>query len=214
MIKYFRLSIFIIIVFTSCNPERKTNTTSNKHKISEAIIVDCHYTLKEAISGSKAPKSVLNQLELIDVQYYSTDGKIHRGQVLTNKKISSEIKAIFSFILQNKFPVARVIPIVKYNWDDNASMQANNAYSFCYRNVSYSKHAQGLAIDINPFFNPQRWKKNQKNRIDRPIGAKYDAKVPGTFYSNHPVVQQFKKLGFRWGHTFTAKYDDHHFELK
>jgi hypothetical protein len=214
MIKHFRLSIFIVILLTACNSEKKTNATRFKQKEKIEVIVDCHYTFKEAIAGSKAPKSILDQLELIDIQYYSTDGKVHKGQVLTNKKIAPKIKTIFSFILQNKFPVARVIPIVKYNWNDNASMQANNSYSFCYRNVSYSKHAEGMAIDINPFFNPQRWKKYQKNRIDRPIGAKYNPDVPGTFYSNHPVVQQFKKLGFRWGHTFSAKYDDHHFELK
>ena len=214
MIKHFRLSIFIVILLTACNSEKKTNVTRIKHKEKIEVIVDCHYTFEEAIAGSKAPKSILDQLELIDVQYYSTDGKIHKGQVLTNKKIAPKIKTIFSFILQNKFPVARVIPIVKYNWNDNVSMQANNSYSFCYRNVSYSKHAEGMAIDINPFFNPQRWKKDQKNRIDRPIGAKYNTEVPGTFYSNHPVVQQFKKLGFHWGHSFSAKYDDHHFELK
>src|ERR1035437_6634 len=147
------------------------------------------------------------------VTYYSTDGKIHNGQVLTNKKLVKSLEIAFHFMFENKFPIAHAIPIVKYGWDDKLSMQANNTYSFCYRNTSYSKHAYGMAIDINPFFNPLRWKTGFENRINRPIGAHYEPAIPGTFYSLHPVVQEFKKLGFHWGHNFKDKFDDHHFEI-
>ena len=60
--------------------------------VNKEIIVDCNYTFAEAIEGTKAPRSVTEQLELIDVEYYSMDGKIHRGQILTNKKLVADIK--------------------------------------------------------------------------------------------------------------------------
>ena len=183
------------------------------HEIKQdTVIIDCKYTFEEALAGTKAPKEILDQLELINVRYYSTDNKIHSGQILTNKNISVKVTEIFLFILKVHFPVAKVIPIVKYNWDDNLSMQDNNSYSFCYRNTGYSKHAYGMAMDINPYFNPVRWKNKTQQRPDKPLGAVYNPDVSGTFYASHPVVLQFKKYGFRWGHSFTRKFDDHHFE--
>lgn len=209
------ISVFLIFCFFSCsnkkeNPIDKVNSSNSTPK--EKLIIDSHYTFNEAIAGSKAPKEVLEQLQMVNVKYYSTDGKLHQGQLLTNKKIAHDLIKLFEFILQSHFPIAHAIPIVKFNWNDNFSMQSNNTYSFCYRNTSYSKHAYGLAIDINPFFNPVRWKKGYEYRINKPIGAIYNPSVPGTFHLSHPVVLNFKKYGFRWGHSFTRNYDDHHFE--
>ena len=210
----FFLSLIFIFSFFSCSPE-KNDTHPEKTAIQiDTVIVDCNYTFEEAIEGSKAPKLILKQLRLIDVQYYSTDGKIHAGQVLTNKKLVNDLVHLFEFMLQEHFPIAQAIPIVKYNWDDNLSMQANNCYSFCYRDVSFSKHASGMAIDINPYFNPLRWKAPYLHRHTKPAGAVYNPKVKGTFRNSHPVVIEFQKYGFRWGHSFKRNFDDHHFEKK
>lgn len=199
----------------SCSPEQQKHPKPIKHQKKEPkteIIVDCNYTFKEAIAGSKAPDSVLAELKLIKVLYVSTDGKMHSGQVLTNNKIAGIVQQMFQFMLHEKFPIAHAIPIVKYHWNDDLSMQANNTYSFCYRNVSYSKHARGLAIDINPCFNPVIWKKGYEYRTNKPIGAHYDPRVAGTFTASNPVVIKFEELGMRWGHNFTRNYDNHHFE--
>jgi len=210
---------FILLVacfFISCSSSPKEEDNSKKLikgvQTKAPEIADCHYTFEEAIAGTEAPESVLNQLVLLNVRYYSTDGKIHAGQVLTNKKIAETIKYMFDFMLQKHFPVAKAIPVVAYKWNDDLSMQDNNTYSFCYRDISYSKHAQGMAIDINPYFNPVRWKNGYKYRPDEPVGAVYNPKRPGTFYESSPVVLEFKKNGMRWGHTFPQKFDDHHFE--
>lgn len=201
-------------MFISCSHNKNEDSTSENHpkiKKTDSIIVDCHYSFDEAIAGSKAPKSVIEQLQLIDVHYYSTDSRIHKGQLLTNKLIANDLKQLFQFMLQQHFPIVKAIPIVNYNWDDNLSMQANNTSSFCYRNTSYSKHATGMAIDINPFFNPVRWKDGY-NRCDKPQGAVYDSTVLGTLFPSHPVVEEFGKFNFRWGHNFSRNYDDQHFQ--
>jgi hypothetical protein len=178
-----------------------------------AVIVDCNYTFKEAIARTKAPQNIVSELTLITVQYYSTDKKLHQRQILTNRNMSKQVQQMFDAITKLRFPIAHAIPIVKYNWDDEASMEANNTYSFCYRNASYSKHAIGMAIDINPLFNPVRWKVGYRNRPNRPVGATLDSCVEGKFYTTSPVVEEFKQIGFHWGHYFPKKYDDHHFEL-
>lgn len=212
MNKYFVcLLLMLLAVLYSCNAPKKDGKTSRR-ELKQKVIVDCNYTFEEAIAGTKAPKSILKELKLIDVEYYSIDGKIHAGQVLTNKKIARDVKKMFRFMFKARFPVSKAIPAVRYHWNDDLSMQDNNTYSFCYRDVGYSKHALGMAVDINPFFNPVRWKKGYENRINKPVGAKYDTSVNGTFYASHPVVEEFRRRGFRWGHTFTRNFDDHHFE--
>ncbi|MEA4979949.1 MAG: M15 family metallopeptidase [Petrimonas sp.] len=178
----------------------------------DTIIVDSGITFEEAIAGTEAPKSILDELVLLDVLYKSVDNKLHQGQILTNEKIGDDIRNMFGFMLENDFIIEKAIPIVHYNWNDSLSMDDNNTYSFCYRNVSYSKHARGMAIDINPRFNPVRWK--SAARPNQPEGAVPDTTVNGTLYPGHIVVKEFNKLGFRWGHTFSKYHDDHHFEKR
>lgn len=200
----------------SCHQQKQDETTSGHHDAQHTdapVIVDCDYTFQQATAGSSAPQEVLDELQLFKVRYYSFDGKLHCGQVLCNNKIARELKSVFQLIEKTKFPVGKVIPVVRYNWDDDASMADNNSYSFCYRNVGYSKHAYGMAMDINPFQNPVRWNEEYAStRRDKPEGAVYNPDTPGTFTPDHPVVHRFEELGFRWGRTFRRNDDDHHFE--
>lgn len=208
---------WVFAMLCSCTTNKNTIEEPldySKIKVSEVvkdiIIIDSYLSFEEAVTGSKAPESVLKELTLINVLYRSTDDRIHRGQIMTNKAIEDEIKQMFRFMLDKEFVIAKVIPMVKYNWNDSLSMDDNNTSSFCYRNVSYSKHATGMAIDINPRFNPLRWKNSDKP--NQPNGATLDTTINGTLYPSHPVVKEFRRLGFRWGHTFSKYYDDHHFE--
>ena len=221
------LFFLIYLIILSCNNNRRDSATpADIHADSTAedlqsiiqepvlpdTIIDASYTFDEAVEYSEAPEEIISQLELVDVYYISTDGKIHKGQVVTNRQIANDIKEIFSFMLDEGFVIEKAIPIVKYGWNDSLSMADNNSYSFCYRNISYSKHATGMAIDINPRFNPLRWK--NIDRPNTPAGAVLDTTVNGTLYPGHIVVNEFRRLGFRWGHTFTKYYDDHHFEKR
>ncbi|MCL1868412.1 MAG: M15 family metallopeptidase [Paludibacter sp.] len=209
MKKYYFLLVFIVVVLTSCNDNNKNKTVQSAENVQDTVIVDCNYTFEEAIINSRAPKNTLEQLVLIEVTYYSTDNKLHRGQLLLNKKIADDVAQIFEFIKEQKFPVQSVIPIVKYGWNDELSMENNNTSAFCYRNKSYSFHADGLAIDINPRQNPAVYK--FKQRIE-PKNGNYEPSQAGTLSAKHPIVLKFKEFGFRWGGNFSQKYDYQHFE--
>lgn len=212
---YIKIIVFFSALFAlSCRPAtpEKTHPVEVVQSVADSVIIDCNYTFAEALKGTKAPEYIIENLELITVKYWSMDGKIHQGQLLTNKLISEDLLDIFDYMLSVKFPVQRVIPIVKYNWSDELSMKDNNTYSFCYRNVSFSKHAKGMAVDINPFLNPLRWRADYSYRKNKPEGATYNPDVPGTFYPENPVVLKFKEKGFRWGRSFKRNNDDHHFE--
>ena len=177
------------------------------------IIIDCRYTFEEAISGIEIPSSIISELRLVEVEYYSFDDKLHRGQVVVNKKVEKDIMIIFSLIKELKFPIAKVIPAVKYNWDDEASMNDNNTVAFNYRKVKGSKvlsaHSYGMAIDINPIQNP-----HIKGKVIQPANAKYDPKVRGTILRDSELVKEFIKRGWQWGGRWKSSKDYQHFEKK
>lgn len=179
---------------------------------SKDVIIDSNLSFDEAIKTSPAPADIINDLTLVNVEYYSTDNKLHRGQLVVNKSVASDVKEIFELIKSIKFPVNKCIPMVKYKWSDSASMKDNNSSSFCYRTIAgtnrISKHAMGKAVDINPFFNPVIY---EDGKIS-PKGAKYNPKKPGTFSSDHPIVKKFIELGWRWGGNFQSFKDYHHFD--
>lgn len=222
MKRFFLLAIFlfVLIFLFSCSENRKqksaeplrTDTIVPDVSTQKDTIVDADFTFDEAVAGTKAPQKIIDELALFDVLYLSTDGKIHKGQILSNKKIAKDVQDVFHMMLDSGFVVEKVVPVVRYGWNDSLSMADNNTYSFCYRNLAYSKHARGMAIDINPRFNPVRYKRLKKP--NEPAGAVLDTTVNGTFYPGHFIVEEFRKRGFRWGHTFSKYYDDHHFEKR
>jgi hypothetical protein len=177
------------------------------------IIIDCRYTFEEAISGIEIPSSIISELRLVEVEYYSFDDKLHRGQGVVNKKVEKDIIAIFSLIKELKFPIAKVIPAVKYNWDDEASMNDNNTVAFNYRKVKGSKvlsaHSYGMAIDINPIQNP-----HVKGKDTQPANAKYDPKVRGTILKDSEILKEFINRGWQWGGRWKSSKDYQHFEKK
>lgn len=180
-------------------------------------IIDSDMTLREALR-KECPPEFKERQKLVDVIYYSFDGKIHKGQLVIDEKLVEDIREIFRVALKHKFPIASVIPIShnrflkngKWNEDD-LSMAANNTSAFNYRVItggeSLSKHAYGFAIDINPLQNPYI-----KGDIVLPPGAVYDMHKQGTITHDSPIVRIFLRLGWTWGGNWKSLKDYQHFE--
>jgi hypothetical protein len=205
----FIILLLVLCAFTQHNTKniRKGNISGVK----ESIIKDCNFTLAQALKGTKAPKEILNNLTIVTVTYYSFDGRQHSGQLVIHKALANDIKTIFQKISDKRFPVSKVIPVSKYNWVDTLSMNDNNTSCFNYRKISgakaLSKHSYGRAIDINPFLNPRI-----KNGKSEPYNAKYIAGKPGVFSRNNVIVNEFIKLGWKWGGNWKLSKDYQHFE--
>ena len=175
------------------------------------IIIDSDITFEEATAGLNFPVEVKKKLTLINVLYFGFDEKIHKGQVVIHKQLSAEIKEIFDELFAKRFPIEKVIPIVKYNWDDESSMRDNNSSAFNYRFISgtekLSNHSFGSAIDINPFQNPYIVGKKIM-----PEGSQYIKTIKGTILPESIVVKAFKKRGWKWGGDWETRKDYQHFE--
>lgn len=192
-------SLFFLLLFSSLS-------------LAEDIIIDSEMTFEQAIKGTQAPDSIIKNLILLNVEYYSFDNKLHRGQLVVHKKLEQDLKEIFQIIKNNKFPIAKVIPIVKYDWSDDLSMEDNNTSSFNYRKVArkntLSKHSFGIAIDINPYLNPAVYNDGKIS----PRGSKYDKNTPGTIVKDSLIYNEFIKRGWIWGGEWNSLKDYQHFE--
>lgn len=166
----------------------------------------------EAIAGTDAPPDVVGTLCLVEVRYWSFDGKLHLGQVVVHGELKRDLLEIFTLIENTGFKVAKAIPTVKYGWSDDRSMADNNSSAFNYRFIAgtqrLSLHALGRAVDINPFRNPVFY----EDGVSAPPGAAYDLTAEGTLHEESPVVRAFKARGWRWGGNFDSVRDYHHFE--
>lgn len=184
----------------------------NSNMAEDEVIIDSNLTFGEAMAGTKAPKDIIDSMTIVNVRYYSTDGKLHQGQLIVNKAVIEDVRAIFNLIEDIEFPIYIVLPIVKYNWSDDASMESNNTSAFNYRFIAGTKrlsnHSFGRAVDINPYFNPVIY---ADGRIS-PKGAKYDENGIGVFTKDNPIVKEFIKRGWRWGGNFKSFKDYHHFD--
>jgi peptidoglycan LD-endopeptidase CwlK len=199
--KTFLIRLILIFSMTS-----STDITGQDY-----VVIDSNISFEEATAGISFPPPIKEMLVLTDVLYYSFDGKLHKGQLLINSSLEKDIQEIFEFIREIRFPVAKVIPVSEFQWDDTSSMLANNTSAFNYRHIkgmrSLSSHSTGRAIDINPLLNPQI-----RDGIYYPEGAVYDPSVPGTLTRESPVVEMFKRKGWRWGGSWRSTKDYQHFE--
>lgn len=173
------------------------------------LVVDSRMTVAQALKGTRAPLRVRRSLALVTVRYLGFDGRRHEGQIVVRKDLATEVVGIFCDLERLRFPIAKVVPIVRYGWSDARSMADNNTSGFNYRTKvgesGLSRHALGAAIDINPKQNPY-----VLGRTNLPPGARYRPGTPGTM-ADGPVVRAFTTRGWRWGGRFRRHRDWQHF---
>jgi len=167
-------------------------------------------TFEEALQGKEIPEEIRNNLTLVTVPYFSFDREVCEGQLVVHTEVANEVQEVFKKLFEMKFPIRQVVPIVAYNWDDDASMAANNTSAFNYRIIAgtnrLSHHATGRAIDINPVQNPYVG----VDGVVAPASAMYDLTQQGTVTSD--IVSIFKSYGWEWGGDWTDRKDWQHFQ--
>jgi peptidoglycan L-alanyl-D-glutamate endopeptidase CwlK len=169
-------------------------------KTEEEFTIDSAMNLQESLEGLEIPEEIRDTLALVDVQYYSFDDKLHQGQIVIHQDLANDLRSIFKEILEMRFPIQQVVPIVAYDWDDLVSMgDYNNTsafnYRFIYGTTELSNHSHGRALDINPRTNPYT------TRLGTiiPEGAVYDPSRPGTITADSEIVKIFLSYGWEWG---------------
>jgi hypothetical protein len=106
----------------------------------------------------------LGDLRLLTVSHLGFDGESHRGELVVNKRAVGPLRSAFRTMYRNRFPIRHMQfedfygPQRQRPNDVTASFECRQAVpSPCTggkRTGTWSMHAYGLAIDINPRENP------------------------------------------------------------
>ena len=156
----------------------------------------------EGKSMKDNPHIGYDQLRYLTVYHYDYEGRIQKGEIVCNQRIARDLLEIFKDLFAKEYPICSIRLVDDFDGDDEASMEANNTSCFNYRVVpgtrALSKHALGLAIDVNPLQNPYI----QGSRVHPATAVEY---VDRTKDFPHKIDEKdyckkvFTSHGFQWG---------------
>lgn len=160
------------------------------------------------------------ELRYVHILHYDFDGNVAEGELICNEYIAQDLVEIFYELYRNEYRLEKVLLIDEYNGDDTASMEDNNTSCFNYRVVagssSLSKHALGLAIDINPLYNPYITYNEDGSENISPAGseayADRDLSFPYKIDEDDLCYKLFMDHGFIWGGNWNSCKDYQHFQ--
>ena len=99
-----------------------------------------------------------DDLRHIRALHWDYDNQMHVGEMIVSREIADRVVSILRQLFEAKYPIQRMLLPDVYDADDETQMRDNNSSCFCYRAIAgstkLSKHARGLAIDINTLYNP------------------------------------------------------------
>ncbi len=184
--------------------------------------------IEERIRGISYPSDdsdiaiSLDDLSYVGVLYNDFDGNVQNGELICNNRIALDLVEIFEELYRNNYQFEEISLIDKYDGDDTLSMENNNTSCFNYRIVDgtdhLSKHAYGLAIDINPFYNPYVVfnKDGSGETYISPKGSEAYADrskdFPYKIDENDLCYKLFIEHGFTWGGNWNSMKDYQHFQ--
>lgn len=181
---------------------------------------------KEYITGCSYPDTTeklaisYDDLVYLNVLHYDFEGNLAIGELICNVYIAEDLKEIFYELYLNKYPIESMKLIEEFDGDDTKSMEANNTSCFNYRVVdgstNLSKHAYGVAIDINPFYNPYVVFKSDGSVYISPKGSEIytdrDEEFPHKIDKDDLCYKLFIEHGFTWGGSWKSSKDYQHFQ--
>ena len=179
-------------------------------------IQDETYTRIAGKSYSSSARIPLDNLRYIKLLHNGFDGKVYVGELIVNVSIANDILEIFKALYKEGYQIEKMRLVDEYGASDEQSMEDNNTSAFNYRNVGLtsklSKHAYGLAIDINPKQNPYvhadgtcepassyAYIDRNNENLEHMIG-------PGDL-----CYELFISYGFKWGGNWNGNKDYQHF---
>jgi hypothetical protein len=154
------------------------------------------------------------ELRLIEMTYWGFDGDIHQGTMVVNRDQVESVVTVFEQLFEDAYPIESMIPIGELaEGVEDLPGYVNTSGLHCRfveGTTTWSQHAFGRAIDLNPHVNPlvdgdYVWPIGAERYVDRSLGE------PGMITRGDDVVEAFDSVGWGWGGNFRSFKDYHHF---
>ena len=160
-----------------------------------------------------------DDLRYLQVLHRDADGNAIVGEMVCNKFIAEDLMEIFEALFAAGYPIERMRLVEEYGGDDEASMRDNNTSCFNQRQITtggmLSLHSYGMAVDINPRYNPYYQVKNGKIIIQPADSEEFidrEGQSPYQIRKGDLCYRLFRQHGFHWGGDWTRYKDYQHFQ--
>ncbi len=162
----------------------------------------------------------LRELRLLGLRYWGFDGQVHQGPMVVNQAAAGQVVSVLRRLFQARFPIQRLHLAVQYLPDrDDPNDTRDDTDGFNCRPVvtargplaTWSQHAWGLAVDVNPIQNPYVTADGYvRNLHARPYRDR-SLRLPGMIHPGDVVVRAFAAVGWKWGGDWRGSRDYMHF---
>jgi hypothetical protein len=158
----------------------------------------------------------LSQLRTLEATYWGFDGRAHDGELVVNQRFAVPLSRVFRRLYELRFPIRHLSFVDMYGRSTPADGDITGSFE-CRQAVpspctggtgtgSWSMHAYGEAVDLNPVENPY-------------VGCGMTRDPSARRYLNRSrhlrgmvtpaVVRAFKSIGWGWGGSWSGSTKDY-----
>jgi hypothetical protein len=158
----------------------------------------------------------VDELAYLTVSHLGFDGRFHTGEIIINQDFAEDVVGVFRLLHEARFPIEQMRVITKEEIDAPPTGDWNDTTSFVCRpavgSTSWSQHAYGLAIDVNPFHNPYLKGDLVLPELASAYTDREDVR-PGMITEGDVVTEAFADMGWGWGGNWNTLKDWMHFSF-
>ena len=159
----------------------------------------------------------LSDLRLLTVTHRGFDGRARRGQLVVNEEAASALAGVFGDLYRAGFRIRHLRFADSYGPPARRPRDDVSGSFWCRQAVpspctggtgtgSWSNHAYGLAIDLNPRENPYVGCGQSRDPATRPF---FDRSQHRRGMVNPRVIAAFSAMGWEWGGSWTGDTKDY-----
>ncbi|MEX0754603.1 MAG: M15 family metallopeptidase [Actinomycetota bacterium] len=156
------------------------------------------------------------ELRLLRVTYRGFDGSTKRGPLVMHRGVADDVLGVFRRLYRHRFPIKHIALPPRYRpnryaYDRIRSVTAGFNCRPVTDGDSWSQHAFGLAVDINPVENPYV---RGDGSVLRKAALAYRNRTRGRrgmIREGDIVVRSFDRIGWSWGGRWSTIKDYMHF---
>ncbi len=153
-------------------------------------------------------------LRYLTMSFWGFDGRAHTGEMLVNAKGAAGITKVFGQLFAARFPLEEMRVTGPAELTAPPTGDGNSTSAFVCRpargQTTWSAHAYGLAVDVNPFCNPY----SQGDLVLPELASAYLDRAdrrPGMVLAGDATVRAFAAIGWTWGGAWSSPKDRMHF---
>ncbi len=108
------MTLLVFFIYNYLMMDKPFDEVTPDYEPEVVYITDSEMTFWQATKKKDKPlipDQILQDLALVNVEYYSFDGNLHKGQVVVHRELENDIHEVFRVALNEKYPVYSVIPV-------------------------------------------------------------------------------------------------------